>query len=78
MAMNQCDYFSMDTMGRLMYDAQQEAITRAHESLWETLFGRIEPSSWTWEEIAEATRKHRRDYAIHRIRSQPFFMPNVM
>lgn len=71
--MNQCDYFSMDAMGRSMYDAQQAAIDRAHESLWETLFGRVEPS-WTWEEIAAATRKHRREYAIHRIKAQPFFM----
>lgn len=74
--MNQYNYFSMDAMGRAMYDAQHAAITRASESLWETLFGRVEPS-WTWAEIAEETRKHRRDYAIHRIKSQPFFMSNA-
>lgn len=74
--MNQYDYFSMDAIGRAMYDAQPAAVARANESLWEPLFGRVEPS-WTWEEIAEATRKHRRSYAIHRIKAQPFFMPNV-
>ncbi len=74
--MNQHDYFSMDAMGRSMYDAQQAAIDRAHESLREILFGRVEPS-WTWEEIATATRKNRRDYAVYRIKAQPFFMSNA-
>lgn len=42
------------------------------ESLWETLFGRVEPS-WTWEEIAQATQKHRRMMALYYIKKQPFF-----
>lgn len=50
--------------------------SRAHESLWETLFGLVEPC-WTWREIADATRKHGRDYAIQRIKSQPFFLPSA-
>ena len=64
--MNQHDYYAMNAHDRLMYNMQQWHIdVQTYNSPLAAIFGVSD------QEIA--TRKHRYEYAIYRIKKQPFY-----